>query len=102
MPAFLAEHLRRRLTRPAITPPAKTKSGTAPLPDQPPPAPPTEQELVDMFVTFLHDGMSMEEVEGQFSASVDPSRWPDIRRRVLERYEAEKGLMGRPEAPPRS
>ena len=55
-----------------------------------------------MFVTFLHDGMSMEEVEGQFSASVDPSRWPDIRRRVLERYEAEKGLMGRPEAPPRS
>lgn len=97
-PAFLAEHLRRRLGRStAPVPPARPATG----PQSPAraPEPPTEDELVSMFTGFLHDGMTIEEIEGQFSASVEAGRWPRIRSAALERYERERGQMRPPDKP---
>ena len=93
-PAFLAEHLRRRLNRPV----AAALRPRQPEPPRPPitPPPPTDEELVEMFVGFLHQGMTIEEVEGQFSASIDGARWPTIRAATLERYERERGQMRPP------
>lgn len=97
VPAFLAEHLRRRLSRPAAAPPAKSTPVGPPAP-LPAPEPPTDEDLIGMFVNLLHSGLTMEEVEGQFLASVEQSSWPELKRRVLERYEAEKGVTGSPSA----
>lgn len=93
-PAFLAEHLRRRLSRPAAAPPP-ARQADPPRPAEPP-APPTDDELVEMFTGFLHQGMTIEEVEGQFSASIDAERWPSIRTAALERYGRERGQMRPP------
>lgn len=96
-PAILAEHLRRSrqaaITGPrrAARPPAEAGS-----PPPTPSAPPADDELINMFVTFLHEGMTVEDLDTQFSSSVEPERWPQIRRAVLERYEAEKRNVRRP------
>lgn len=91
VPAFLAEHLRRRLTRQ----PAPQRTTKPPTPVQPasPPEPPTDDELVEMFTSFLHEGMTVNDLDGQLSASIDPERWPRIRAAALERYERERDQM---------
>lgn len=96
-PAFLAEHLRRRLTRPATTP-APPRQFESPRPAEPP-EPPTEDELVEMFTGFLHQGMTVEDLDGHLSASVDAERWPRIRAAALERHERERSQMRPPEQP---
>ena len=93
-PAFLAEHLRRRLTRPATTPAPPRQSES--LRPAAPPEPPTEDELIELFTGFLHQGMTIEDLDGHLSASVDPDRWPRIRAAALERYESERGQMRPP------
>ena len=98
VPAFLAEHLRRRLSRPAAALPTKNTPAAGPPAPLPAPEPPTDDDLIGMFVNLLHSGLTMEEVEGQFLASVEQSSWPELKRRVLERYEAEKGVTGSPSA----
>lgn len=92
--AFLAEHLRRRLARQPASQPAAKAPATAPAE---PPAPPTDDELVDMFTGFLHTGMTLEELDGQLSTSIDAERWPRIRAAALERYERERGQMRPPD-----
>lgn len=96
VPAFLAEHLRRRLSRqptpqPSPKPPASAVS-------KPAPEPPSDADLVEMFTGFLHQGMTLDELDGQLSASIDPERWPRIRQAALERYERERGQMRPPDA----
>lgn len=54
-------------------------------------APPTDEELVEMAVGFLHQGMDIEAAGQLLSASIDDERWPGIRAAVLERYERERG-----------
>lgn len=94
-PAFLAEHLRRRLGRAAAAaPPARPQDATRP---QPAPEPPTDDELVEMFTGFLHQGMTPDDLDGQLSASIDAERWPRIRAAALERYERERGQMRPPD-----
>lgn len=93
--AFLAEHLRRRLTRQPVPQPTAKVPATAPAE---PPAPPTDDELVEMFTGFLHTGMTVEDLDGQLSASIDAERWPRIRAAALERYERERGQMRPPDA----
>jgi hypothetical protein len=96
-PAFLAEHLRRRLSRPAAAPTAaRPAEPTRPAAQ---PEPPTDDDLIEMFSGFLHQGMTIEEVEQQFSASIDPERWPHVRASALERYERERGQMRPPGQP---
>lgn len=53
-------------------------------------APPTDTELVETFLMFLHTGMTVEDLDGQFSNSVEPERWPQIRSAVIERFERER------------
>lgn len=94
-PAFLAEHLRRRLSRQPThqvntKPPASAPSTKAP-------EPPTDDELVEMFTGFLHQGMTPADLDGQLSASIDAGRWPHIRQAALERYERERGQMRPPD-----
>lgn len=93
VPAFLAEHLRRRLARPSADPQARSRPVVEPPASQPPP-PPTDDEAVEIFVNFLHTGMTLEDLDQNFSASVEPERWPRIRAAVLERYEAERKTVG--------
>lgn len=49
-----------------------------------------------MFTGFLHQGMTVGDVDGQLSASIDPERWPVIRQAALERYERERSQMRPP------
>jgi hypothetical protein len=94
-PALLLEHLRRRLTN--RTPmPQRAAQPAPPAQPSPAPTPPTDEELVGMFVQFLHDGMTIEEIDGQLAGSVEADRWPRIREAALERYEREKEQTGQP------
>jgi hypothetical protein len=97
-PAFLAEHLRRRLGRGATAAPTARPAAES-RPARPAPEPPTDDELVEMFTDFLHRGMSPEELDGQLSASIDPERWPRIRAAAVERYERGRGQMRPPDKP---
>lgn len=94
-PAFLAEHLRRRLSRPAAAPTQPRQTEPQRQPELP--TPPTDDELVEMFTGFLHTGMTVEDLDGQLSASIDAERWPRIRAAALERYERERGQMRPPD-----
>ncbi len=88
-PAFLAEHLRRRLSK-APTVATTAPTAPAPAPSAPAPlAPPTHEELIDTYVNFLHTGQSVDEVDALLSPSVDPERWPQIKQAAIERYQAE-------------
>jgi hypothetical protein len=87
VPAFLTEHLRRRLSRQPAPPPGLKPPAAAPAS---PPAPPTDDELVEMFTGFLHQGMTLDDLDGQLSSSIDAERWPRIRAAALERYERER------------
>ncbi len=99
VPALLTEHLRRRLNKPAPTKPTPV---TAPHPTQPP-VPPTDEELVSTFVDFLHGGMTLADLDNNLSKSVEPERWPGIRKQVVERYDSERAHMAAPgEAPSRA
>jgi hypothetical protein len=97
-PAFLAQHLRRRLGRgaPAAPPVRQTDE---PRRQQPAPPPPTDHELIEMFTGFLHQGMTLDDLDGQLSASIDAERWPRIRAAALERYERERDQMRPPDKP---
>jgi hypothetical protein len=97
-PALLVEHLRRRLTtKPTARQPSPTPA-VEPLPT-PAPTPPTDAELVETFVTFLHTGMTVEDLDGQLSHSVDPERWPEIRAAVINRFERERSHISSPTTP---
>ncbi len=98
-PAFLAEHLRRRLNKaPTSTSPAPS-ARTEPVSERVEPAPPTPEEIIDTYVNFRHSGMSSDEIDALLSPSVDPKLWPQIRQAAIERYEAERGAVRPPQTP---
>lgn len=99
VPAFLAEHLRRRLSRQPAPQPGPKAPAIVPAVPAPALEPPTDDELVEMFTGFLHQGMTPEDLDGQLSASIDAERWPRIRAAALESYERERGQMRPPDKP---
>ena len=58
--------------------------------------PPTDSDLVEMAVGFLHQGMDIEAIGQLLSASLDAERWPRIRASALERHERERDQMRPP------
>lgn len=59
--------------------------------------PPTDGDLVEVAVGFLHQGMDIEAIGQLLSASIDAEEWPRVRAAALERYERERGQMRPPD-----
>jgi hypothetical protein len=86
--------------RPDARPPAVRPVTEAP--PRPSPPPPTDDELVAMFTTFLHEGTTAEQLDANFSAGIEPERWGEIKRRAVERYEAERAHVRQHDSPIRT
>lgn len=52
--------------------------------------PPTDGDLIEMAIGFLHQGLEIEAIGQLLAASIDAEHWPRIRAAALERYERER------------
>ncbi|HEX7314479.1 MAG TPA: hypothetical protein VF297_11180 [Pyrinomonadaceae bacterium] len=80
-----------------LTASAVPAASVAPTPT-PTAQPPTDGDLVEMAVGFLHQGMDIEAVGQLLSASIGAEEWPRVRTDALERYEHERGQMRPPDS----
>jgi hypothetical protein len=94
-PAFLAAHLRRRLSK-ANSQQIEREMNEASAAETDAPMPKHEldqqqiQETVNMMVTFMLNGTSIEDLTAQFSSKYRPSQWHTIRSIALAQYGVEK------------
>jgi hypothetical protein len=86
-PAFLAEHLRRRLRKADVRQIEREvgeansrQAASAPKPELPPEQ---IQEQVNLMAGLMRDGAEMRELEEQFAANFRPSQWHMIRSIAL-------------------
>ncbi|HEX7316131.1 MAG TPA: hypothetical protein VF297_19650 [Pyrinomonadaceae bacterium] len=87
-PAFLFEHLRRRLrksdARQIEQEVREASSGQAPPASAKPELDPDQlQEQVNIIATLMNDGASMRDLEEQFGANFRPAQWHMIRSMAL-------------------
>lgn len=86
-PAFLAEHLRRRLrkadARQIEREVGEASSKQAPSAAKPELTPEQIQEHVNLMTGLMHDGVEMRELEEQFASNFRPSQWHMIRSIAL-------------------
>ncbi len=86
-PAFLAEHLRRRLRKAdarqierEVGEASSVRPAAAPKPEL---SPEQIQEQVNLMVGLMRDGAEMRELEEQFAANFRPAQWHMIRSIAL-------------------